>query len=709
MPATTATIQGGKLIALDARPDRIDLRDLPYRAPMGNLPHRIPTDTQLHDYLPDYTEAGLILDQGQEGACTGYGLAAAVNYLLWRQSGMKMKKKDRVSPRMLYTLARYYDEWPDENYEGSSCRGALKGWQKHGVCAETLWHDKSLGPDSEEWAKDAVKRPLGVYYRIEKQSVVDLQSAICQTGAIYVSAKVHGGWASKSLNRNGAPLDSHDQLPRIAYDPEQPDILGGHAFALVGYNEHGFIVQNSWGKGWGAGGFAVLTYQDWVANGTDAWVVGLGVPLAQGSASTVHVGAQACPPNQARPMGVVVTAALQSPRATFTKEDAYLHTLVTGNNGVLLNRMPHLPNADRNADVVVVEKPAAWLLQKPPHARKVALYFHGGLGSEASSISRIQAMAPWFLANDVYPIFVTWKSGWLEVINNMLADKALELFGTQPVRGLGDWFDDARDRGIEVLAREVLVRSMWSEMKQNVQASADGLGTGITVLADKLAALRAQVGSDVQIHMVGHSAGSLIAGRLLTAFRTGKNKLSAASCTLYAPACTVDFALDHYAKAIDHGVLQRSAFDIHTLSDPLELDDAVGPYRKSLLYLVSRSLEDLHKTPILGLASVYDGSRANSEFWHQQAVRDVKAWQKFFWHDTPSIPQAITGGDGLPAGSRLHILKEPDVRTSSVAGGKAVKSTHGAFDNSAAIVSATLLRILGTERLPQPEVDLSSF
>jgi hypothetical protein len=707
MPTQTATIQGNKLIALDARPDRIDLRDLPYRAPMGNLPHRLPTDAQLHDHLPDYTEAGLILDQGQEGACTGFGLAATVNYLLWRQTGMQMKKDGRVSPRMLYTLARYYDEWPDENYEGSSCRGALKGWQKHGVCAETLWRDKSIGPDGDDWAQDAVRRPLGVYYRIEKQSVVDMQSAICQSGAIYVSAKVHGGWSNVPLSH--APLTSHDQLPRIRYNPEQPDILGGHAFALVGYNEHGFIVQNSWGKNWGAGGFAVLTYQDWVANGSDAWVVGLGVPVAQGSASTVHVGAQACPPNQARPMGVVPTAEMQSPRAAFTKEDAYLHTLVTGNNGVLLNRMPHLPNADRNADVVVVERPAAWLRQQPAHARKLALYLHGGLGSEASSISRIQTMAPWFLDNGVYPLFVTWKSGWLDVINDMIADKAHELFGTQAVRGIGEWFDDARDRGIEVLAREVLVRSMWSEMKQNVQASADGLGTGITVLADKLAALRTQVGGDVQVHMIGHSAGSLIAGRLLTAFRTGKHKQSAASCTLYAPACTVGFALEHYAKAIDNGVLARPAFNIHTLSDPLELDDAVGPYRKSLLYLVSRSLEDLHKTPVLGLSSVFDGSRANGEFWHQHMVRDVRAWQKFFWQDTAQIPQAITGGDGLPAASRLHILNEPDVRTSSTAGGKSVKSTHGAFDNSAAIVSATLLRILGTDRLPQPEIDLSSF
>ena len=44
-----------------------------------------------------------------------------------------------VSPRMFYELARRYDEWPGDDYEGSSCRGALKGWHKHGACAERLW------------------------------------------------------------------------------------------------------------------------------------------------------------------------------------------------------------------------------------------------------------------------------------------------------------------------------------------------------------------------------------------------------------------------------------------------------------------------------------------------------------------------------------------------------------------------------------------
>ena len=55
------------------------------------------------------------------------------------QRGATRATAERVRARMLYHLARFYDEWPGENYDGSSCRGALKGWHKHGVCTEDKW------------------------------------------------------------------------------------------------------------------------------------------------------------------------------------------------------------------------------------------------------------------------------------------------------------------------------------------------------------------------------------------------------------------------------------------------------------------------------------------------------------------------------------------------------------------------------------------
>lgn len=130
---------------LDARPDSLDLRDREYQPPLRSLPPRWPSERHIDKLLPAYTQAGMILNQGKEGACTGFGLAAVINYLIWRDA-IAFEQDDftapadiraqRVSPRMLYNMARLYDEWEGEDYQGSSCRGAMKGWHRHGVCTE---------------------------------------------------------------------------------------------------------------------------------------------------------------------------------------------------------------------------------------------------------------------------------------------------------------------------------------------------------------------------------------------------------------------------------------------------------------------------------------------------------------------------------------------------------------------------------------------
>jgi hypothetical protein len=135
MPTRQLVVSGTPYV-LDVRPDRLDLRDRMYLPPTLRLPPRYPADTDIHGTIDSYLKQGLVLDQGADGACTGFGLAAVINYLLWVRALETDETKNfkSVSPHMLYDLARFYDEWPGQDYEGSSCRGAMKGWHKHGAC-----------------------------------------------------------------------------------------------------------------------------------------------------------------------------------------------------------------------------------------------------------------------------------------------------------------------------------------------------------------------------------------------------------------------------------------------------------------------------------------------------------------------------------------------------------------------------------------------
>ena len=68
---------------LDARPDRIDFRDREYSPRLVSQPAQYPSPSEIGIFFKRYVDKGRIQDQGSEGACTGFGLAAVVNYLNW--------------------------------------------------------------------------------------------------------------------------------------------------------------------------------------------------------------------------------------------------------------------------------------------------------------------------------------------------------------------------------------------------------------------------------------------------------------------------------------------------------------------------------------------------------------------------------------------------------------------------------------------------
>ena len=84
---------------------------------------------------------------------------------------------------MLYAMAKQYDEWPGEDYEGSSARGSMKGWFKHGLCALALWREREPDPTlSTKRSADALSRPLGAYFRVNHRDLVAMHAAISEVG-----------------------------------------------------------------------------------------------------------------------------------------------------------------------------------------------------------------------------------------------------------------------------------------------------------------------------------------------------------------------------------------------------------------------------------------------------------------------------------------------------------------------------------------------
>ena len=691
---------GGR--AMDARPDRMDLRDRPFLPRLVSLPPMFPDRDFITDHLADYATS-YVLDQGQDGACTGFGLAAAINYLLWKQSleAPPQRKKVRktrppagVSPAMLYHLAQIYDEWTGEDYDGSSCRGAMKGWQRHGVCSDKLWiHRDKKGnvgffPPLPGWQEDAATRTLGAYYRIDRNSVFDMQAAIAEVGAIYCSADVHQGWIKPSTQN--AALGA---LPVIRIPVGQRE-SGGHAFALVGYLPEGFIVQNSWGTGWGYKGFAVLPYEDWVRHGTDAWVAVLGAPVLL---TPAQAASRSMSSLTLRDVGdgkaswfwqrTSKKKTLPPDVAPLDEHEALNYSVVLGNNGIPENRFNCVRDAEAAVEDIAFNFPKAALATL--ESRRLAIYAHGGLNSEGDSIKRVRALAPYFLRNGIYPIFITWRTGFLESISGILDNAVSKFFGLGPEQmALGWWSNvvgklkDVKDRAIEVAAEEFLVKAVWTQMKDNARKASAGTG-GMVLVAKHLQRLKDEFGDDLELHLVGHSAGSILLGHFLGLLKDGPRPKS---CSLFAPACSIPFAVDHYKPALETGILP--SLNIDGLTNRRELADSVGPYGKSLLYLVSRALEEMHKMPLLGMQAASVEEEETPDLWNKDAGEQTGIWRAF---------------------ARQHVdfawLNDDQVDD----GEEKIPSAHGSFDNDVAIITKTLTRILGGQAPTVKVVDLHNF
>lgn len=629
MPETTlATVSGGAEVerVLNARRDTLDFRDRMFEPTLVEVPTQVPLARYVRHAVP-------VLDQGKEGACTGFGLATVANYLL---TVRKVKPDPRpVSPRMLYEMARRYDEWPGEDYSGSSARGAMKGWHKHGVCGEQAWEygeaPTPAGGLTRARTADALRRPLGAYLRVNHKDLVAMHCALAEVGILFATALVHRGWSE--VNARGEL-----RWPSIR-------TAGGHAFAIVAYDEDGFWIQNSWGPGWGRKGFARVSYDDWLANGTDVWVARLGAPVVL----------------REHQSPAIAHSASAGASVAYSYSDLRPHVVSLGNDGVLQ------PGGDFGSSAAEVERifrediPAATAGWPEKH---VLLYAHGGLVPERTAVQRLAEYRAAMLGAHVYPISFVWHSDFWSTVGFLLEDALRRRRPEGVLTAAKDFLLDRIDDTLEVLAR-IPGKLAWEQMKGNARGATQANGGALLALRH-LVALRQAM--PLRLHIVGHSAGAIFQAGVVRWLAAQGQAID--TCTLWAPACTMEVFRQDYLPAIEDGTIGR--FSLFALDDAAEQEDhCARVYNKSLLYLVSRSFEESAfgpGTPLLGMAN-----------WIA-ASAELRALAELGKAEVILSPNRLPRGDPGAAEAR----------------------EHGAFDDDRNTVLATLHRVLAAGAAAAP-------
>jgi len=529
----------------EVRQDRLDSRDRGYVCPVEDPPESIPLD--------EFKQYGVpVLDQAREPSCTGMALAGVANYMLRRHWDPDAAQ---VSPRMMYEMARRHDHLSDAE-EGSNLRGAVKGWFKHGVCSDELWPYTACikhGRLNFERVVDAAHRLMHCYVRVDRSDLRAIKCAIAEFGVLYAASRLHEGW------------DSLDEAQRIVPNPPDPK-RGGHAFVMVGYNDDGFLIQNSWDTNWGVDGCAVLRYEDWLENGLDVWAV--------------EVDLESLKLGERHASGNVD----DSVQAMFL--EMWPHVLVIGDDGRLTR---HGTFAAAPEDLVALvehyeEATRDW------ETRRVVLYAGAGLQRISASARELLENRAQLLEREIYPIFMLWNTDWMTPVGSILETLATE-------STVGD--DDAVALRMERSPSWSMIRDAVAELRLRGELAVEVDDGAARMLVEHL--LESFVRSPFEIHLAAHGTGDALMSSVAGLIAEEGESCGATinSCTLWAPASTVARFGATYTPLLERGVIEHVG--IVVLDDEHEHADSVGPYPRSPLHLLESCLPHLPDNAVIGL------------------------------------------------------------------------------------------------------------
>lgn len=182
----------GRIIHFDERSRNYPIRAL--------IPHTTPRS---------YTwSCPIVLDQGDVGACTGFSVSHEA-----AARPVKVKGITNQTGLEVYYRARQLDEFPGEDYEGSSVLGAMKAGKERG------WYEQYRWAFGEQ----------------------DLRLAVSWYGPAVLGVN----WYSEMMEPDG------NGVIHVTGSVE-----GGHAILCNGFNVRTglYRLHNSWGPAWGKNG-----------------------------------------------------------------------------------------------------------------------------------------------------------------------------------------------------------------------------------------------------------------------------------------------------------------------------------------------------------------------------------------------------------------------------------------------------------------------
>lgn len=204
-----------------------------------------------------------VKDQGGVGACVAFSMASMLESLMYKDRGYSIP----VSPGYIY-LNMGEDDF--KGY-GRYPREVLKRLQKVGYVPHREYrHLSEENKPHPPIDKCNPRFKVGNYYSLDSKE--EVKQFLANEDA-YVSVTMHCNTGLACSRYNGEYV--LEALPNVqnGNSSHQVCIVGYDDDFTLGSSKGAFLVQNSWGDGWGDAGYAWLLYEHYHIFVIEAWGV----------------------------------------------------------------------------------------------------------------------------------------------------------------------------------------------------------------------------------------------------------------------------------------------------------------------------------------------------------------------------------------------------------------------------------------------------
>lgn len=244
-------------LIFDKQTEKAAKENLPSNYDLGRKADNLPLIYSLKDFAPTPRDQF-------EGTCVGYSISNALSICLAHSDSIVSqsdKDKNVISATFIYNNIKA------ENHsckEGARIPDGFDLLKEKGSCKAILFEDTAENcnrlPNDKAVIEDAATNKIKDYISVFDPDDEDIMRKVYKTKEqLAMGLPVVIG-----MNMPTAFLLKHDFQKPIDLS-SNTEINGGHAMCVIGYDIHreAFEVMNSWGKGWGNGGFFWLSFEDY--------------------------------------------------------------------------------------------------------------------------------------------------------------------------------------------------------------------------------------------------------------------------------------------------------------------------------------------------------------------------------------------------------------------------------------------------------------